>query len=191
MLHETLKLYPFQKEIWKPIKDYEGLYEVSNLGRVRSVERTIVDSKCVRVFHEKTLKPTKHSGKQPYCYVSLSKNRKVRKRMVHRLVAETFIANPLNKEQVNHKDGNVLNNCVENLEWCTNAENTQHAYDTWLNKKGQLHIEYKGVMHSLRKWCDLLNINYKRAYYRIKHCNWSFEKMINYEFGGNENHVRN
>lgn len=178
-----------RNEIWKSIKDYEGRYEVSNLGRVRSIERIVVDSKCTRTFHEKILVPTRNNGKQPYYYVSLSKDGKPRKRMVHRLVAETFIDNPMNKEQVNHIDGNVLNNEVNNLEWCTNAENTQHAYDTWLNQNGQLHITYRGETHSLMKWCRELGLNYKRTYYRIKYGKWSIEKAFEKEVM--KNHVRN
>lgn len=126
--------------IWKQIKDYEGYYEVSNIGIVRSVTRTITDSWCTRVFKGKILKQTIHNGKQPYFYVTLSKNHMSRKVLVHRLVAEAFISNPLLKEQVNHIDGDPQNNNVENLEWVTNSENTQHAYDTGLyinSKKGR------------------------------------------------------
>ena len=119
-------------ESWKPIKGYEGYYEVSNFGQVRSITRIITDSWCVRNFKGKTLKQTEHNGKQPYYYVTLSKNHISRKELVHRLVANAFIDNPLNKPQVNHIDGDVHNNCVNNLEWVTNAENTQHAYDTGL-----------------------------------------------------------
>ncbi len=127
-------------EEWKDIEGYEGLYQVSNLGRVRSLKRTIVDSWCTRVFKGRILKQTEHNGKQPYFYVTLSKNHKNRKILVHRLVAECFIDNDHNKEQVNHIDGNPQNNNVENLEWVTNAENTQHAYNTGLyvnSKKGR------------------------------------------------------
>lgn len=125
---------------WKPIKGYEGYYEVSDEGLVRSVTRIITDSWCTRCFKGKILKPALHNGKQPYFYVTLSKDHKNRKILVHRLVAGAFIPNPDDKPQVNHKDGNVHNNCVTNLEWCTNAENTQHAYDTGLyinSKKGR------------------------------------------------------
>lgn len=128
------------REVWKPVIGFESSYEVSSLGRVKSVMRIIVDRKCVRIFKGKILKPTEHNGKQPYFYVSLSNGGKIRKYLVHRLVAEAFIPNPLCKEQVNHIDGNPQNNSVENLEWCTNSENTQHAYDIGLyvnSKKGR------------------------------------------------------
>lgn len=187
----NVQMYDFQQknEIWKPIKNYEGLYEVSNLGRVKSVDRVVIDSHCTRIMKGKILVPTKINGKQPYCYVSLSKDGKPRKTFVHRLVAKTFLDNPMKKEQVNHIDGNVLNNEVSNLEWCTNAENTQHAYDTWLNQNGQLHITYKGETHSLMKWCRELGLNYKRTHCRIKYLGWSIERAFKKEVM--KNHVRN
>ena len=106
-------------EEWRSIKDYEGYYEVSNKGRVRSKYRI--------------LKPQLQAN--GYYSVRLSKNNIVQMKRVHRLVAETFIANPCNRNQVNHIDGNKLNNNVENLEWVTPSENTQHSYDNNLQKK--------------------------------------------------------
>lgn len=153
-------------ELWKPIKNFEAFYEVSSVGEVKNIKS------------QKILHATKHNGKQPYLYVSLCKNGKVTKKFVHRLVAETFIENPLNKPQVNHKDGNPLNNYVENLEWVTNAENTQHAYDTKLNKLKQLHIEYMGKVKSLRSWCKELGLDYKKTWSRYKILNWSIEKCF-------------
>ena len=148
MLHLNLKLYPHQKkEIWKDIKGYEGLYQVSNYGRVRSLDRIIVDNWCTRKFKGKVLNPTEHNGKQPYLYVALSKQGKAKKVFVHQLVAEAFVPNPENKPQVNHKDGNPKNNKASNLEWVTNAENTQHAYNTGLNSKS--------------KKCSLINMKTK------------------------------
>lgn len=102
------------QEIWKDIKDYEGLYQVSNLGRVKSIKRNII------------LKPG--FTKKNYSYVILYKSNIATSKRIHRLVAENFISNPYNKPQVNHKDGNKLNNCVSNLEWVTNSENQQHAF---------------------------------------------------------------
>ena len=166
------------KEIWKPVKNYEGYYEVSNLGNVRSVDRVIYDNNSLRVFKGKLLKPSLHNGKQPYYYVSLCKGSHNKKVLVHRLVAETFIPNPLNKPQVNHIDGNVHNNIVTNLEFVTNAENTQHAYDTKLNMRKQLHITYKGKTQSLSAWCRELNLNYKLTHCRYRYLNWSIEKCF-------------
>ena len=127
------------KEVWKPVKDYEDYLEVSNLGRVKSVARRVEYSDG-RVYNypSKLKKLTK--GNHGYLKVSLvdKSNRLNKSLLVHRLVAQTFIPNPENKETVNHKDGVKWNNKVENLEWNTSAENNRHAYDTELNDiKGQ------------------------------------------------------
>lgn len=109
-----------EAEEWRAIKGYEGLYEVSNDGRVRRVQQ------C--------LKPAYTRG---YAHVSLCKEGKIKTLRITRLVAETFIENPENKAQVNHKDGNPKNDSVENLEWATPSENTQHAVDTGLRARVQ------------------------------------------------------
>lgn len=113
------------KEIWKAIKDYEGKYEVSNLGRVKSLERK---SRLNRKIKERILAPREHTG--GYLRVQLSR----KDFYIHRLVAETFIPNPENKSQVNHIDGNKRNNRVDNLEWNTPLENNLHAIRTGLHK---------------------------------------------------------
>lgn len=168
-------------EEWKDVKGYEGLYQVSNIGRVRSLDRVIIDTWCKRHIKGKMLKVTQHNGKQPYEYVSLSKDGIVNKVFVHRLVAQAFISNSINLPQVNHKDGNVLNNNYKNLEWVTNAENTQHAYDTKLNKKQQLPIRFNGEIKSLRKWCKELNLNYKKVWWRV-HNGWSIERAFDHKY---------
>lgn len=166
------------KEEWRAIEGYEGLYEVSNLGNVRSVDRHVKDNKYLRLFKSVILKPTEHNGKQSYYYVSLRVKGKTNKNFVHRLVAQAFILNIDKKPQVNHKDGNVHNNCVENLEWVTNAENTQHAYDMKLNIKKQLHITYKNQTKSLLKWCNELGLNYKKTWFRFRKLNWTIERCL-------------
>lgn len=108
-------------EEWKPVKDYEGLYEVSNLGRVRSLN-------WCRTGTTKVLVPGCHSA--GYKQIQLHKDGNMRTRCVHRLVAEAFIPNPAKLPQVNHKDLNKANNSVENLEWCTAKENSAHYYRT-------------------------------------------------------------
>ena len=115
------------KEIWKDIKGYEGSYQVSNLGRVKSLSREIYFSNrdYINLTKEIILKPG-NNGKGYLC-VSFSKNNRQKSFRVHRLVAKAFIPNLKNKPQVNHKDGDKKNNCIENLEWCDNYENFQHA----------------------------------------------------------------
>lgn len=122
---------------WKAIKGYEGLYEVSNMGDVKSINRTIVDrngkSKKLRgkeLFF--TISKIDKYGHLPRASVQLWKNNTVVLKHVHRIVAEAFIPNPENKPTVNHIDGNPLNNCVDNLEWTTYTENQIHAYKNGL-----------------------------------------------------------
>ena len=115
------------EEIWKPIKDYEGWYEASTLGRIRSVKRTFTDKKGrVRTFEEHILSPAKTSQKG-YLGVMLCKKGEYKTKKVHRLVAETFIENPHNLPEVNHKDENTQNNAVDNLEWATTKYNSQYG----------------------------------------------------------------
>lgn len=122
-------------EIWKDISGYEGYYQVSNQGRVRSLDRTIPHN----LFPGKTRKLCGHimktNSKDEYVSVSLCKDGCVYSAVVHRLVATAFIPNPENKPQVNHIDGNKHNNAVENLEWVTDVENKHHAIETGLNDK--------------------------------------------------------
>jgi hypothetical protein len=116
-------------EIWRPVKGYEGLYEVSNLGRVKSVSRVIRGGRynCDRLFKERILKQAACKGNGFYHRVQLNKDSNGRMFAVHRLVAEAFIPNPENKPEVNHVDANRFNNTVENLEWVTQEENIEHA----------------------------------------------------------------
>lgn len=130
-------------EIWKFIKGYEGFYMVSNKGNVKSVEREIVlkdklgnDRKCI--FKEKLLKKNVESKKDRNAmdryYVVLSKHGNRKRFYIHRLVASEFIPNTFNMPQVNHIDGNSLNNNFENLEWVSQAENIKHAFENNLIK---------------------------------------------------------
>lgn len=107
------------EEIWKDIKGYEGLYQISNKGQVKSKARR-------GNWKETILKPSE--TRDHYFVVTLSKNGVQKSRRVNRIVAETFIENPLNKPEVNHIDGDKHNNNVENLEWVTTKENIIHSY---------------------------------------------------------------
>ncbi len=100
------------EEFWKDIRGYEGLYQISSLGRVKSF------------YKNKILKP--RVKENDYLIVSLYKEGKDKKFYIHRLVAEAFIPNPENKEYVNHKDFNKSNNSIGNLEWVTRIENFRH-----------------------------------------------------------------
>ena len=106
-----------KKEYWRPILNYEGLYEVSNFGRVKSFD-TYRKGKngSIRICRGRILKP--YTNKDGYLCVVLSKNNKHKTYKVHRLVAEAFLPNPDNLPQVNHRDENKQNNNVENLEFC-------------------------------------------------------------------------
>lgn len=125
------------KEIWKDIKNYEGLYQVSNLGRIKSLTKFINNNpKNIKIGYytkEKILKP--FYNPKGYQLVRLYKNNKNYTKKIHRLVAEAFIPNYENKSQVNHIDGNKQNNKVENLEWCTNQENQKHSWEHNLHKR--------------------------------------------------------
>ena len=116
-------------EIWKDIEGYENKYQISNLGNVKSLE-TWTGDKYIR--REKILKNMVYGN--GYYYVCLSKNGKVKKYKVNRLVAQAFIPNPDNKPFTNHIDGDKLNNNVDNLEWCTQSENMKHASMIGLRK---------------------------------------------------------
>ena len=105
-------------EVWKDIPGYEGYYSISNRGRVKSHHKRSNGQIKVPSYHQK----------MPYARIQLSKKGKISTHQVHRLVALTFITNPLNKAEVNHIDSNPLNNDVSNLEWATKHENMRHAY---------------------------------------------------------------
>ena len=143
-----------KKEIWKAVIGYEGSYEVSNLGNVRSIDRYCIQKnnnseKYNHIYRGKILKQFKNNA--GYKQVQLSFRYKSIPKRVHRLVAEAFLENPNNYKCVNHIDGNKENNNVNNLEWCSYSHNNMEARKLGLNKgwKGmtykkrcQLAIEY-------------------------------------------------
>lgn len=118
-----------EKEIWKAIKGYEGLYEVSNLGNVRSLDR--ID----RINHFWKGNMLKLKNDKGYYRATLCKDGNKKMFFIHRLVAEAFILNPNNYPIINHKDENPLNNRVENLEWCTHQYNSN--YGTCIERRAE------------------------------------------------------
>ena len=123
------------EELWKPISGYEGIYEVSSLGRVRSLDRVVVDYRGIeKSVGGKILKPgVTNKG---YYIVSLNSVDKRHTLTVHRLVANAFVPNLDNKPQVNHINGIKTDNRICNLEWLTNEENMKHAINNGLANKG-------------------------------------------------------
>lgn len=118
-------------EIWRDIPGYEGLYQVSNLGRVRSLDRYVKQNHGSKQLKRgKIIQPIKDC--KGYLRLKLCINNTSKRISIHRLVAQVFIPNLDNKPQVNHIDGDKTNNRVDNLEWVTNQENVKHAWSTGL-----------------------------------------------------------
>ena len=142
-----------KKEYWKPVVGYEGLYMVSNWGRVKSFDRWVKSRNgSVRFCKGRILKPlTSSSG---YLCVNLYKNNIKKEYLVHRLVAEAFIDNPDNLSQVNHRDENKLNNNVDNLEWCDAKYNINFGtcIERRSKKKSKPVLQYTLDGEFVREW---------------------------------------
>ncbi len=111
-------------EEWRDIKGYEGSYQISNLGRIKTFKVR------ANFYPDGVISKGYMAGE--YMVASITKNKKRRGLCIHKLIAHAFIPNPLNRNEVNHIDGNKLNNAIENLEWCTHSENVIHAFKTGL-----------------------------------------------------------
>lgn len=164
-----------EKEIWKPVRGFENIYEVSNLGRVKSLARTIkaIYGKSTHYseqkIKERILKP--NFSTYGYAYVALSKNGKSKTTLVHRIVAEAFLDNPNNLPCVNHKDENPRNDNVENLEWCTYTyNNTYKNIHLRKRKTNRRVIQYDLDMNELKRWDSITEA---AIFYNIENSNIS------------------
>ena len=137
-------------EEWRDVPGYEGLYEVSNLGRVRNI-------KTGRI-----LRPLKHAG--GYLQVALYKNGTVRTSLINRLVALAFLPNPQNLPQINHKDEDKTNNTVDNLEWCDSKYNAN--YGTRNEKVSKPVLQYDLLGNFIREWPSIMKVERELGIYQ-------------------------
>jgi hypothetical protein len=174
------------KEIWKPAINYEGYYEISNLGNVLSLERVIeyeYKTKSGIIIKKRSFKKSKklktHINNAGYYTTDFQVNKIKQTIAIHRLIAEAFIPNPENKLTVNHKDGIKTNIAISNLEWATYSENNKHAVDNnlrqspWTGKFGNMHplskpiIQYDKTYNKINEFTNareaqrITGINYK------------------------------
>lgn len=177
------------EEIFKDIAGYEGLYQISNYGNVKSFPRKGTDTKEERILKV-------YKNKKGYNVVYLYKDNIKKTKQVHRLIAEAFISNPDNLPQVNHKDENKLNNCIDNLEWCTEKYNNNYGTrikrmieknrnNSCCKKVSQYDLEGNKIKtwNSIHEASRSLNLSYQNIWHCIngnqKTCNgfvWKYEK---------------
>lgn len=127
------------EETWVKIKDYPN-YEVSNLGRIRTLKYF---SNVTKRYYDRILVLKQKTSRWGYNHVGLSNKDGRKTKVVHKLVARAFIPNPNNLREINHIDGNKQNNAVSNLEWCTRSYNVKHSYKLGLKKPIQEYIRLK------------------------------------------------
>jgi len=126
-----------EKEIWKDIQGYEGLYQVSNLGGVKNIKYGRLKKILI--------------NSNGYYIASLYKNNKLKQKRVHQLIAIAFIPNPNNYKEINHKNGIKLDNRIENLEWVSRLENVNHAYRTGLITRKQIEKATNSMKEKIQK----------------------------------------
>jgi len=135
-----------ENEIWIDIVGYEDMYQISNLGRVKSLSR--IHSNGINTHYTTKEKIRKHRvniQRNGYCEISLFKNNKEKRYKIHRLVLIAFSNNIENKPEVNHIDGNKENNRLDNLEWVTSIENSKHAWDNKLCNSNHRKVKIKCI----------------------------------------------
>jgi hypothetical protein len=133
-------------EIWKDIPSYEGLYQISNLGNVKSLYRIANNN---HIIYEKILKPQKNYN--GYLIVNLYKNNRMKAKLIHRLVGKTFVDNPNNYNYINQIDKNKSNNNANNLEWCTQSYNVIYS-------KGRKINQYDKNNNFIKTWNSIADI---------------------------------
>lgn len=146
-------------EIWKDITGYEGLYQVSNYGNVRALDRYVknkLEDRC-RLLKGKPM-ALNDNGKG-YKFVGLSKNNKRKNYYVHKLVANAFIDNPNNYTEINHKDYNKSNNNSSNLEWCSRSFNVKDTYTKGVRIAPKSMLGRRGKEHPLSKKAKQYDLN--------------------------------
>lgn len=150
------KIENLEGEIWKDIAGYEGYYQVSNKGRIKSVNRVVKHTSSGYLTLKEKLIKCRANNRDGYIRCSLCKNKKVSTFLVHRLVAFAFIKNLENKPHINHLDEIKTNNVVENLEWVTQKENNDYSNTGF--KNGTCHFNAKLTereVREIRKLCSL------------------------------------
>lgn len=167
-------------EIWKDIKGYIGLYQVSNYGRIKSLDRIVKYSNCRSVNYKSKIRKSSNSE---YRLIALSKFGNVKMIKISRLVALHFLPIIKGKNIVNHKDGNKYNDNVFNLEWCNHSENSLHAYKNNLKKSKN---KCRGVSFDKGrgKWMATLYRNNKSIF--IGRYNTEDEAIKNYKIKLND-----
>lgn len=164
-----------ENEIWKEIPGYEGLYEVSNYGQIRSIKRLEKCGNKTRIRKERILKQSLRRG---YLFVSLCKNGEKENVVIHRIVALLFIPNPENKPCIDHIDGDRANNHADNLRWVTAKENSNNynAPNTYkgkkINKGGKAVLQYDLEGNFIKEWVTTMEIQRQLNYHRsnISNC---------------------
>lgn len=167
------------KEIWNDVVGYENLYQISNLGNVKSLDKFIKGKANSTVLRKgKLLK--KSIDKDGYLIIGLTNELGLKTKKVHRLVCEAFILNPLNKLQVNHINGIKNDNRLENLEWCTQSENEKHSFRV-LGKQVN-----NGIKSNFCKLTEIEVLQIRKSDLSRKHlsliynvCNGTIDKIIN------------
>lgn len=165
------------EEIWRPVVGYEGLYEVSNTGLIRSLDRFVGNRNRIK---GKILSIQIEKG--GYCSVALSKYGKMKRYKIHRLVAQAFIPNPEGLPQVNHKDEDKTNNSVDNLEWCSSKYNINYGsrlYKSLLTKSERGYVDLNMIGLDHKEYGKIWRINHKdimreynKKYYMMNKDKW-------------------